>query len=88
MVEMVGQLDLSGFVAGYRSSADRGRPAYHPEVMVGIALYASMSSVVSSRRIERLLATDVGYRVVASNERPDHGTIWSSPRIPECVLCL
>jgi hypothetical protein len=43
--------------------------------MVGILLYASMTSTMSSRRIERLLATDVGFRVVAANERPDHGTI-------------
>jgi transposase len=75
VTELVGQLDLSAFVEGYRSSPDRGRPAYHPEVMVGIVLYASMTAVTSSRRIERLLATDVGFRVVAANERPDHGTI-------------
>ena len=75
VAELVGELDLSRFVEGYRSTPDRGRPAYHPEVMVGIVLYASMTAVMSSRRIERLLATDVGFRVVAANERPDHGTI-------------
>jgi transposase len=75
VVEVVSELDLSGFVDGYRSSRDRGRPAYHPEVMVGILLYASMTATMSSRRIEKLLATDVGFRVVAANERPDHGTI-------------
>lgn len=75
VVELVSELDLSEFVEGYRSSRDRGRPAYHPEVMVAILLYASMTSTMSSRRIERLLATDVGFRVVAANERPDHGTI-------------
>jgi transposase len=75
VVEVVEALDLSGFVRNYSSSRDRGRPAYHPAVMVGIALYAAMTAVPSSRRIERLLATDVGFRVVAANERPDHGTI-------------
>jgi transposase len=75
VAELVGELDMSAFVQGYRSTPDRGRPAYHPEVMVGIVLYASMTAVMSSRRIERLLATDVGFRVVAANERPDHGTI-------------
>jgi transposase len=75
VVELVEVLDLSAFRAGYRSTRDRGRPAYHPEVMVGIALYASMTSTMSSRRIERLLATDAGFRVVAANERPDHVTI-------------
>jgi transposase len=75
VVELVESLDLSGFVSGYRSSRERGRPAFHPRVMVGIALYASMTSVLSSRRIERLLATDAGFRVVAANEQPDHVTI-------------
>jgi transposase len=75
LTELVAQLDLSAFVAANRSTRDRGRPAYHPAVMVGICLYASMGAVMSSRRIERLLATDVGFRVVACNERPDHGTI-------------
>lgn len=75
VVELVEVLDLSAFVAGYRSTRERGRPAYHPQVMVGIALYASMTATMSSRRIERLLATDAGFRVVAANERPDHVTI-------------
>ena len=75
VTEVVSALDLSGFVSAYQSTEDRGRPAYHPEVMVGIVLYASMVGVLSSRRIERLLATDVVFRVVAANERPDHGTI-------------
>jgi transposase len=75
VVELVDKLDLSEFVVRYRSSRDVGRPAFHPEVMVGVLLYASMTAVMSSRRIERLLATDVGFRVVAANERPDHTTI-------------
>lgn len=75
VVEVTELLDLSAFMAGYRSTRERGRPAYHPQVMVGIALYASMTSTMSSRRIERLLATDAGFRVVAANERPDHTTI-------------
>ncbi len=75
LVAMLAELDLSRFVAKSQTSFDRGRPAYHPEVMVGIALYASMSGIISSRRIERALAVDVGFRVVAANERPDHATI-------------
>ena len=75
LVELVESLDLSAFVARSNTSRDRGRPAYHPQVMVGIALYASMTATMSSRRIERALATDVGFRVVAANERPDHVTI-------------
>lgn len=75
LLEVIEQLDLSGFVAKNRSSKDRGRPAYHPVVMVGIVLYASMCSITSSRQMARLLVTDVGFRVVAANERPDHSTI-------------
>jgi transposase len=75
LAAMLAELDLSRFVAKSQTSFERGRPAYHPEVMVGIALYASMTGVISSRRIERALAVDVGFRVVAANERPDHATI-------------
>jgi transposase len=75
VLSLVEQLDLSEFERRYRSSQDRGRPAFHPQVMVGVALYASMTAVMSSRRIERLLVTDVAFRVVAANERPDHSTI-------------
>jgi transposase len=75
LVELVESLDLCSFVARSQTSRDRGRPAYHPRVMVGIALYASMTATMSSRRIERALAVDVGFRVVAANERPDHVTI-------------
>ena len=53
VVEVVESLDLSVFVAASRTTRDRGRPAYHPTVMVGIAMYASMTSTMSSRRIER-----------------------------------
>lgn len=75
LVELIESLDLSGFVARSETSRERGRPAYHPKVMVGIALYAAMTATMSSRRIERALAVDVGFRVVAANERPDHVTI-------------
>lgn len=75
LVELVESLDLSAFVAANRSSRVAGRPAYAPSVMVGIVLYASMTQVLSSRRIERLLWTDAAFRVVAANERPDHVTI-------------
>jgi transposase len=75
LVELIESLDLSAFVARSATTRDRGRPAYHPVVMVGIALYASMTATMSSRRIERALAVDVGFRVVAANERPDHVTI-------------
>ena len=75
VVELVEQLDLSEFTSRYRSCRGEGRPAFHPQVMVAVLLYASMTAVMSSRRIERLLVTDVGFRVVAANERPDHSTI-------------
>ena len=75
VAELVESLDLAEFYAGCRGSPDRGRPAYHPVAMVGIVLYASMTAEVSSRRIEKLLVTDAGFRVVAANERPDHSTI-------------
>lgn len=74
VLEIVGELDLSGFEAAYRADG-RGGQAYDPAMMVGLLVYAYCVGERSSRRIERLLVTDVAFRVVAANQRPDHTTI-------------
>jgi transposase len=74
VLESVEQLDLSGFERSYRLGR-QGRAAYHPAMMVALLLYAYAVGVRSSRQIERACETDVAFRVIAANERPDHATI-------------
>jgi transposase len=74
VIETVGELDLSEVVAGYRLGG-AGRQAYDPAMLTGVLLYAYAIGVRSSRRIERACETDVAFRVLAANQRPDHATI-------------
>ena len=52
-----------------------GAAAYDPAMMVGVLLYAYCQGIRSSRKIDRALERDVGFRVVAANQRPDFRTI-------------
>jgi transposase len=52
-----------------------GRPAYHPEQMLALLIYAYANGVRSSRQIQRLCGSDVAYRVICADQIPDHATI-------------
>ena len=67
-------MDLDGFYAAYRNDG-WGAAAYDPAMMVGVLLYAYCQGIRSSRKIDRALERDVGFRVVAANQRPDFRTI-------------
>lgn len=52
-----------------------GRPAYDPEMMVALLLYAYCNGMRSSRRIEQACRTDAAYKVICGGLIPDHSTI-------------
>jgi transposase len=74
VLDVVAELDLSAFLAGYRVDG-RGGAAYDPEMMLAVLVYAYCVGERSSRRIEKRLVEDVAFRVVAANQQPDHATI-------------
>jgi transposase len=74
LVDAVEQLDLTAFFERY-GPGSRGRPAYPPQVMVALMLYAYALGVRSSRVIERRCVEDVAFRVICANLMPDHATI-------------
>jgi transposase len=61
---MVERLDLTCFDA---MRQEQGRPAYPPQMMLKIWLYAYALGVTSSRRIEQRVREDLGFRLVAGN---------------------
>lgn len=73
VLDAVGQMDLSGFLAKYREDGT-GSAAYRPEMMVALLLYGYCVGERSSRRMEKLCETDVAFRVITANARPDHAT--------------
>lgn len=74
LVDLVSVLDLTPIYAHYRLDG-QGSAFYHPEIMVGLALYTYIQGTRSSRQIEKLCRYDVGYRIITRNSIPDHSTI-------------
>lgn len=71
--ETVDQMDLSAIHDTYTQL--RGSPPYGPRMMVKVWLYGYMRGVHSSRRLERALHEDIGFRVLSANQQPDHWTL-------------
>jgi transposase len=72
--EIVGELDLAAIVAPYQQEA-RGYPPYHPQMLVGLLLYAYARGMYSSRRIAAACRYDLGFMVVTARQTPDFRTI-------------
>ena len=72
--DVVDQLDLGPFLRGYRADG-HGHPAYDPKLLLGVLLYAYAVGVRSSRQVQRRCVEDLGFRVLAGNQVPDHVTI-------------
>jgi transposase len=72
--DVVDQLNLSAIESVY-GEEERGQPPYHPRMMTKILLYGYCVGVFSSRRMEKKLVEDVGFRVLAAGNEPDFRTI-------------
>jgi transposase len=73
--DVVDELDLSAIVRVYESGDGRGRPPYHPLMMVKLLVYGYCIGRVSSRKIEKATYEDVAFRVLACNQHPDHDSV-------------
>jgi transposase len=71
--DVVDELDLWEVFAGYEGT--KGQPPYHPEMMVRVWLYGYCVGIRSSRKLERALYEDVGFRMLSGNQQPDHWTL-------------
>src|SRR3989441_13266114 len=72
--DVVDQLDLSAIESVYERE-ERGQPPYHPGMMTRILLYGYCVGVFSSRRMQKKLVEDVGFRMLAAGNGPDFRTI-------------
>jgi len=69
---VVEQLDLSAIESVYEEK-EPGQPPYHPRMMTQILIYGYCVGVFSSRRMQKKLSEDVGFRVRALEERARAG---------------
>jgi transposase len=72
--DVVEPLDLSAIESVYEEE-ERGQPPYHPRMMTKILIYGYCVGVFSSRRMQKKLSEDVGFRVLAAGNQPDFRTI-------------
>ena len=82
VIDMVAELDTAGFhqrAALRRDGRERrnaaGRASYDPDMLLTLLMYAYACGQRSSRMIERLCETDVGFRVICAGDAPDHTVI-------------
>ncbi len=71
--DVVQELDLAAFYDAH--ARERGAPAFDPELLVCLLLYAWCNQVYSSRKIARLCRDDLGGRFLAAGDTPDHRCI-------------
>jgi len=72
--DVVDHLNLTALDAMY-GEEPRGQPPYDPRMMTKVLVYGYCVGVFSSRRIERRLIEDVGFRVLAAGNAPNFRTI-------------
>jgi len=73
--DVVDSLDLSGILKVYEEGDGRGRPPYHPAMMVKLLIYGYCTGKMSSRKLEQATHDDVPFRVLSCNQHPDHDSI-------------
>jgi transposase len=78
--DLIDQLDLSVIEQHYERE-ERGYPPYHPRMMTKVLVYGYCVGVFSSRRLEKRLVEDIGFRVLAAGNEPDFRTISEFRRI-------
>jgi transposase len=72
--DVVRELDLSAITSSYEGALG-GQPPYNPEMMTSLLIYAYCAGVSSSRKIEKATQESVPFRVLTSDQQPDHDTI-------------
>ena len=73
--DVVESLNLGGILNAYEEGDGRGRPPYHPVLMVKLLVYGYCTGRMSSRKLEQATHDDVAFRVLCCNQQPDHDSI-------------
>lgn len=69
---VIDRLDISDILSTYRGG---GNSAFNPKMMLKVLVFAYLSNIYSSRRIEELLRRDIYFMWLAGMKRPDFRTI-------------
>lgn len=65
----------------WRVGVDGGRPAYNPGMMAAVLIFAYMRGIRSSRRIQRLMAENIAFKVISGEQSPNFRTLSEFRRV-------
>jgi transposase len=74
LLDTVASFDLAPFFAYYERES-RGRPPFHPRMMVSLLLYCYATGTRSSRKIMRRCRVDVACRIIVGDDTPGFRTV-------------
>ena len=74
VLNFVNSLDISPFMAGYKTSG-RGRSAYHPSLTLKLVILRALQNIRSSRAIALAAYTDLGFRMFSGDQHPHFDSI-------------
>lgn len=80
VLDLVRSVDMSAITSHYERE-ERGYPPYHPTMMLSLLVYGYCVGTRSSRQIEKKTHEDVGFRVLAGGQHPDHTRISEFRRV-------
>jgi len=72
--DLVDSMDW-GEIEAYYEREERGYPPYHPRMMVKVLVYGYCVGVFSSRRLQKRLQEDIGFKLLAAGNEPDFRTL-------------
>lgn len=65
----------------WRIGTEGGRPAYNPGMMSAVLIFAYMRGIRSSRRIQRLMAENIAFKVISGEQSPNFRTLSEFRRV-------
>lgn len=78
------QIDIDPLLKKYKGG---GTSSFHPRMLLKVVVYAYLSNVYSSRRMEAALKENIHFMWLSGMQKPDHNTInrFRSDRLKEVV---
>ena len=74
--DLVGRMELSQFTEPLRTAAGcAGRPAWDPQLMISLWVYAYSEEISSAREIERLMQWEPGMQWLAGLQKTNHHSL-------------
>jgi transposase len=70
--EVLEKVDISALLKQYKPG---GTSSYHPRMLLKVLVYAYISNIYSSRKIEEAVSQNINFMWLAGMSKPDHNTI-------------